>query len=89
MNKPPPVPPVGCVTYFENRFGRISGFIPAPISLIFTIASLSCFSASIVIRFSSDLAVNFIALHNRFEITSNILTLSALTMIDSERDLEF
>ena len=78
-----PVPPGEFVTNFENSFGLISGFIPEPVSLILTLASLFLFSALIVISLLASLVVNFIALPNKFDITSLILTLSALMKIGS------
>ncbi len=78
MNNPIPVPQDEFVTNLENSFGLISGFIPGPVSLILTLAWLSIFSALIVTLLPASLVVNFIALPNRFDITSNILILSAL-----------
>ena len=80
INNPTPVPIGEFVTYFENSFGISSGCIPKPVSLILTRTWVSFFSVLIVILPS---LVNLTALHNRFEITSNILTLSALTKIGS------
>ena len=51
MNNPIPVPPGESVTNFENSFGLISGLIPEPVSLIYTLASLFSLSLRPVLDF--------------------------------------
>jgi len=87
MYSPIPVAPGESVTNFENSFGLISGFIPEPVSLIHTLSSLFFFSALIVIFLPASFEVNFIALPNKFDITSlKLVRALRCAMVPSSRN---
>ena len=91
MNRPRPVPWKDFEANFVNNLGKISWFIPSPLSLIWmmTLSSLSTsliliFSILVDIKpvscfFSSSFKINFIELFIKFEITWEILFWSAIT----------
>lgn len=87
IKRPSPVPEKDFVANFENSLGNISSSIPLPSSLILIMASSLIGFLSLSVLFKSDTmdivppGLNLIAFDRRFDITCDILILSALRRI--------
>ena len=80
MYKPKPVPLSDFVANLQNKRGKISGWIPLPVSSTLTITLLFVFSIFIFINPSS---VNYNALLNKLLTTWLILSLSPDTFMST------